>query len=709
MSFQQSLNMDAALPLASADFVVMDTETTGLDVASDRIIEFGAVRVSRGQIQTRDTFDKLVHPGIPVPSTATAIHGLDDSDIKQAPAFPQAIADLTTWTKDSIVMGYALGFDLALLRAEHARHSLTWTAPVSLDIRHLVRIVAPELPSDDLEVVANWLDVTSGRRHRALGDAETAAEIFLALLPKLREKGITTVAQARRACRQKPAVAAGEAASGWHDILQDAPQGKNETPLAAPINSYAYRHRVADIMATTPQMINSDAPISQALTRMMSAQVSSLFVKPGNENPDHGIVTERDILRAIDRIGVAALDEPVRTSATYPLVAIPADEFVYRAIVKMADKGFRHLGVLSNDGAVVGALCTRDLLKQRSAGILSLGDNISRAESAEELGVIWSTLITVVRGLSREAVDARDIAAVISRELRALTRRACQIAELDMERAGKGLAPCAFSLLVLGSGGRGESLLAMDQDNALIYADTPEKSQIDPWFEALGARTARILDDAGVSYCKGGIMASNPAWRMPLAEWRETVGQWLARARPEDILNSDIFFDAASVYGDRTLSKTLDDDTRAAASGATTFLKQLSIRASDFSTPLGLFGRFKLANGRADLKLGGIMPIFSTARVLALQNGIIGRSTPERLQKIAESDPNKADTIDRLLEAHRILLGAILHQQLLDIAEGRALSNSVDPNQLAAHQRDDLKWALQQVSLVSGLLDVPVV
>ena len=60
---------------------------------------------------------------------------------------------------------------------------------------------------------------------------------------------------------------------------------------------------------------------------------------------------------------------------------------------------------------------------------------------------------------------------MISRELRALTARACELAEAEMAEAGLGEAPAPYALLVLGSGGRGESLLAMDQDNALIYAD----------------------------------------------------------------------------------------------------------------------------------------------------------------------------------------------------------------------------------------------
>ena len=49
-----------------------------------------------------------------------------------------------------------------------------------------------------------------------------------------------------------------------------------------------------------------------------------------------------------------------------------------------------------------------------------------------------------------------------------MTARAAEIAEAEMIAAGHGPAPADYALLVLGSGGRGESLLAPDQDNALV-------------------------------------------------------------------------------------------------------------------------------------------------------------------------------------------------------------------------------------------------
>ena len=72
-------------------------------------------------------------------------------------------------------------------------------------------------------------------------------------------------------------------------------------------------------------------------------------------------------------------------------------------------------------------------------------------------------------------------------------------------------------LLILGSGGRGESLLAPDQDNAIVHDGRPEH---DPWFLDIATRISDLLDAAGIPYCKGKVMATNPDWRRSLDGWR---------------------------------------------------------------------------------------------------------------------------------------------------------------------------------------------
>lgn len=277
-----------------------------------------------------------------------------------------------------------------------------------------------------------------------------------------------------------------------------------------------------------------------------------------------------------------------------------------------------------------------------------------------------------------------------------------------MLEQGLGAAPCAYAMLVLGSGGRGESMLAMDQDNAIVYASGEPDGEEDQWFARLGSRVADILHIAGVPYCNGNIMASNADWRHSQEHWQETIKTWIGRQTPEDIMNCDIFFDAVCVHGDFKLARETIDYAFELGSQSSAFLKLMSVNACKNRVPIGMFGRYKLENGRMDLKIGGIMPIFSCARVLAIKHRILKRSTPERMRAACELQ-DKMDTVfENLDEAHRIIFNIILHQQLIDIEAGVPLSNFIAPASLSGSMRKQLKWALERVPGVSNLLGDPL-
>ena len=715
MSFLGADSSLSGLPLTAIPAVALDTETTGLDVKADRVVEIAAIRLQGGAEAEAERYVSLVNPGIPIPASASAIHGITDDDVSAAEGFPAVMAALAAWIGKSVVVGYSLGFDLAVLRAEHLRHGVAWTPPRSIDVRHLVQLVAPELPNQSLELAAQWLGVEAGERHRALGDAETAGRIFRALLPRLREKGIVTLAQAERVCRSLTTRLEEEAQAGWHDMLRDSRMAPQSVAEYARIDSFPYRHRVADIMRLPAVTLSGSRSLREALAVMMDKGISSVFIEPpaeggepgGDPGGDWGILTERDILRAVNAEAAAALDAPVARFAKGPLVTVESDEFVYRALAGMSHRGFRHLGVRDAEGALVGALSARDLLRQRASDALSLGDSLERAQSPADLGRIWSDLTTVARGLVFEDTDPRDVAAIVSRELRALTKRACELAEAALAGDGKGPPPRPYAMLVLGSGGRGESLLAMDQDNAIVFDEGAPAGPADRWFEQLGILVADMLNEAGVIYCPGGIMASKPEWRLDLAGWRRRVEGWIGKSRPEDLLNADIFFDAVAVHGTPALAETLYAEALAGARSSRTFLQAMALKAGDFRVELNWLGRPKLEGGRIDLKKGGIMPIFSAARVAALTHGIAARSTPERLEAVRALEVFDPALIGRVIEAHRILLGTILRQQLRDIQAGIALSNRVAPGETEPYERQQLTWALGQIDSVRTLLGTP--
>lgn len=696
--------LSPAANLLSVPAAAIDSETTGLDPRKARIIELAAVRIDHGRIDESETFSRLINPGIAVPEESRRIHGITTEDLADAADFGEAGQSFSAFVGQRLIIGYAIGFDLAMLEHEHRRMGLPWTAPRTLDVRQLARLAMPDAAETSLEGLAAKLDIAVTGRHRALPDAILAARIYVRLLPLLRKRHIRLLSEVEAASRQVAPRSAEETAAGW---VAPAPPAPPDAALLR-IDSYPYRHRAADIMVSPPATVAPSQTLRDVLTVLTGHQASAVFVTPDGTRKNWGIVTERDALRALAADPQNAFDRAAADIASYPLKTVLASDFVYRAISRMNRWQFRHLGVADETGDIVGVLSARDLLRQRAQDAVALGDAIEEARTARALAEAWGRLPLVAEALAREEVDVRDIAAVISGELRDLTRRAAKIAEDEFRAAGRGDPPCPYCYLVLGSGGRGESLLALDQDNAIVFAEGEPGGPEDRWFAELGQRVSAILDTAGAKYCAGGVMASQDAWRMSLARWRHRVASWMGRLDPEDLLNVDIFFDATPVHGDLALGRTLIEESRRAAGKSPDLIKLLSLRASAFQSPLGWFGRLRTEEGRVDLKIGGLLPLVSTARVLALQHGLGENSTPGRYQAAQAQGFLTPELSSSFIAAHRNLLDTILAQQLRDVRRGVPLSNRVAPAELDAEQKDRLRWALRQVPNVTNALGDPL-
>src|SRR5262245_57563497 len=696
-----------ATPLISLDAVVIDTETTGLDPAEARIVEIAAIRIVGGRLSD-EVFRSLVSPGISIPPTATAIHHIDDAKVAGAPRFADVWPPLVDFIGGAVVIGHNIGFDLAVLDRECKRAGLAYRHPRALDTRLLTEIIEPTLAAYTIESLATWLGIQSIGRHSAKGDAITTARIFAALVPKLRDRGIRTVGEAILACRALTSVLEEQHHAGWVDTSVVPAVHDAERALAR-IDSYPYRHRIKDVMRAPAKFVSAETPLANALKQMMAERVSSLFVRPGESNEGDvlaeniGIVTERDGLRAIASHGAEALARPVKELMSKPLAVVPADAFIYVAIGRMSRLAIRHLGVVNEAAHVVGALSARDLLRLRASEAISLGDEIDEATDVHALGAAWAKLPHVAAALLAEDVSARDIAGIISSELGELTRKAALIAEERLRQAGDGAPPCAYCVAILGSAGRGESLLSVDQDNALIFAEGEPGGSTDAWFEKLGIQIADTLHEVGVPYCAGGVMAKNSRWRGSTATWHRRIEEWIRVSRPEDLLAVDIFFDLRPVHGDGRLCTTLWRKAYDVARGRYDFAKLLAEAAGGIESGLGLFRQFKTKEGRIDLKKAGLFGIVSTARVLAICHHVVERSTPARLAGIKALGIGAETDLDALTDAQEIFIELMLAQQIEDVDHGIPPTNAISVKRLSSNSRSRLRTALGAVQHLEDL------
>ena len=182
-------------PLDEIDFVVLDTETTGLRPGADRVIEVAAVRMCHGKIV--NSFQSLLNPDRPLPPFIAKFTGISQEMVQDAPLAQEIMPDFLQFIDGAILVGHNLGFDLNFLT--HEAQLLDLAFPLDgLDTIPLARRFLPGLKRFKLEMVAEHLQIPPRTRHRALGDAETTAAVFVCILERAQTQGIVTLGHLQR-------------------------------------------------------------------------------------------------------------------------------------------------------------------------------------------------------------------------------------------------------------------------------------------------------------------------------------------------------------------------------------------------------------------------------------------------------------------------------------------------------------------------------
>ena len=183
--------------LEDLDFVVVDVEATGAKTPPNRIIELGAYRISGGRIV--DKFLTLVNPEIPIPRFVVALTGINNEMVKQAPVFAEVAPRWLEFVEEAVLIAHNAPFDTSFLNHEISRvypgHRMI---NAHLCTVKLSRHTFPGLSNYRLDTVAEHFSIPIYHRHRAGSDALATAEVFLHLLTRLKDQGVTDLAGARR-------------------------------------------------------------------------------------------------------------------------------------------------------------------------------------------------------------------------------------------------------------------------------------------------------------------------------------------------------------------------------------------------------------------------------------------------------------------------------------------------------------------------------
>ncbi len=442
------------------------------------------------------------------------------------------------------------------------------------------------------------------------------------------------------------------------------------------------------------------ATCGEAVDRMRQRSDSCCLVVDSDQRLI-GIITANDVAR---RIAFSAEpDSPVSSFMTQPVCSINRNEPLYRAVALVGRREMRRLPVVNDAGQPVGLLTRSHLMSLANEVEIDLCTRFAHDRSAEELRLVRQQQPRLARVLLQRAVRAPEVLRVLSDLNDQVHRRALEQILDEMTVQGWGDPPVPFAVIVMGSGGRRESLLCPDQDNGFILGEYPDEHhvRVSEYFYELARRMTARLDEAGLPPCKGYVMATNPTWRKRLSEWETQFLGWLRRPSTASTTLTDVSVDFRCVFGDRSLADALRRYLAEKLSRHHGFLRELESLQFDHDVAITPLGTLKLekkpgeeAHRKIDVKRKGIMPLVEGVRILALRSGIEATPTLARLSALTEMGALHKRLAKDVAYAFEFLTGLLLEQQIAQALARRRPSAYVSPQVLSPAEKLGLKRSL---------------
>ena len=163
-------------------FIAFDTETTGLDPVSGRIVEIGAVKFDRRGVIAR--YNVLINPEMPMPEEAGKVNGITDAMLKDKPLIAAVFPDFFDFIGTGVLVAHNAPFDINYVNAELKRSGKPPLSNKVVDTRIFAKEVFPGLSSYALQDLAVQFGITALEAHQAEDDARVCMELFEKILSR---------------------------------------------------------------------------------------------------------------------------------------------------------------------------------------------------------------------------------------------------------------------------------------------------------------------------------------------------------------------------------------------------------------------------------------------------------------------------------------------------------------------------------------------
>lgn len=154
------------------NYIVIDTETTGLSAQRDHIIEISALKIKNGEII--ENYTSLVNPGIMIPKSSIKIHGITDDMVIDAPTIDQVLPEFLNFIGNQPLIGHNLSFDLRFINSyldKNINHNLS-------DTMLIARKKLGFLPNHKLITLIEYFELGESQEHRSLSDCIYTYKVY---------------------------------------------------------------------------------------------------------------------------------------------------------------------------------------------------------------------------------------------------------------------------------------------------------------------------------------------------------------------------------------------------------------------------------------------------------------------------------------------------------------------------------------------------
>lgn len=450
--------------------------------------------------------------------------------------------------------------------------------------------------------------------------------------------------------------------------------------------------RLRDLLKRPPVTVEHSSSVREVAGLMSREDVSSVLVLRGGALA--GIVTDKDLRRRVLAAGADPL-QAIESFMTAAPVSLDAESGADDALLLMLRQNCRHLPVF--DGPrLLGLVTAGDLLRAQAEHPLRLVKDIHRQNSTEELEALSQRLPALFSRMVSLSRNVEQIGRMVTQITDAFTVRLLHLAEREL-----GAPPVPYAWVAFGSQAREEQTARTDQDNGLVLEREAGESGV-RYFEALSQFVCGGLDRLGYDYCPGEVMALNPRWRVPLAQWRRHFDGWIDEPEPQAVMHSSIFFDMRCVHGEARLVEDLLAHAVGRAGDNQIFRRFMAANVLKHRPPIGFFRRFVQEEDGShteglNLKHRGVVPIVDLIRMRALEAGIRAPNSYRRLERAVACGVLNESDAGSLRDALNLIGRLRLEHQVAQLGAGRQPGNIVPPEELSPLMRRNLKAAFMLV------------